>query len=217
MLAASPSERRPDRKMPTASSIESAAVLAQRKRIVEAAVACTQEHGPAKTTMEDVAARAGVARRTVYRMFAGKTELLEAIAVNRLDQLVERVRRKLAGCESLREALVLGSIEIVRLARADRVFMSVMAEAAQGELMLYFVDPATPVSRHSRRLWDDVFSRARAKGELLPGVADEDDLHNWLRSVHLVLFMRNDLDRQGQIGLLERFVLPGLVKASGGR
>lgn len=49
-----------------------------RRRIVEATVALHREVGPARTTIADVARRAGVERLTVYRNFPTSAELLAA-------------------------------------------------------------------------------------------------------------------------------------------
>lgn len=47
-----------------------------RERLLEAAYACVARYGIAKTTMDDVAREAKVARATVYRYFAGGKEQL---------------------------------------------------------------------------------------------------------------------------------------------
>ena len=49
-----------------------------RQRIVEATVALHEEIGPARTTISDIAARAGVERATVYRHFPDERALLTA-------------------------------------------------------------------------------------------------------------------------------------------
>ena len=49
-----------------------------RRRIVEAAVALHEALGPARTTISDIAARAGVERATVYRHFPDERALLAA-------------------------------------------------------------------------------------------------------------------------------------------
>jgi AcrR family transcriptional regulator len=196
--------------MPDSASQIDDGIAAQRRQVVDAAIGHIAESGVDGMTMQIVAVRARMARRTVYRLFSSKLELLEAVAVARLDVLTERVRRGLSRCTSLREALVQGSVEIVKQGRSDSVFMAAMQTTVQGELMLYFVDPASPVHGHSHALWDEVLARGRASGELNPTLPEE-SLHNWLRSVHLMLFMRRDLDRRGQIELLEHYVLPALL------
>ena len=49
-----------------------------RRRIVEATVALHEARGPARTTVSDIAARAGVERATVYRHFPDERALLAA-------------------------------------------------------------------------------------------------------------------------------------------
>jgi AcrR family transcriptional regulator len=51
---------------------------ATRERIVEAVVALHEEIGPARTTIQGIAERAGVQRLTVYRHFPGQPELIAA-------------------------------------------------------------------------------------------------------------------------------------------
>jgi AcrR family transcriptional regulator len=51
---------------------------ATRQRIVEATVALHEEHGLLRTTVSDVAARAGVERATVYRHFPDERALIVA-------------------------------------------------------------------------------------------------------------------------------------------
>ena len=50
-----------------------------RDIILNATVACYQQKGIAGTTIEDIAAEAKISRRTVYRYFANKQEIIQAI------------------------------------------------------------------------------------------------------------------------------------------
>jgi AcrR family transcriptional regulator len=181
-----------------------------RRRILAAAIECFEKHGPAKTTMEDVAVAAGLARKTVYRAFGSRTELLEAVAVTRLDQMVAQVRIRLRLCRSLKQAIVIGSQEIIRVARADALFIAVVDAASDKGLMRYFVDPQSPILRHAQSLWEDTLAKARERGELNTALSDL-DIENWMRAVHLILFLRDDLDAAGQARLLETFVTPALI------
>src|SRR5437899_11636243 len=51
---------------------------ATRRRIVEATSALHEEVGPARTTVAEIARRAGGARLTVYTHFPNETELFDA-------------------------------------------------------------------------------------------------------------------------------------------
>ncbi|MFD1189008.1 TetR/AcrR family transcriptional regulator [Phenylobacterium conjunctum] len=54
--------------------------LRKHQLILEAAVAAFLDNGYSSTSMDEVARRAGVSKRTVYRHFASKADLFEAIA-----------------------------------------------------------------------------------------------------------------------------------------
>src|SRR4051794_33413856 len=85
---------------------------ATRRRITEATVALHQEVGPARTTISEVAKRAGVQRLTVYNNFPDESSLLGACSAHWVEQhpppdpggwatLREPTRRARAGLEAL--------------------------------------------------------------------------------------------------------------------
>ncbi len=80
---------------------ESNPIEARRTQILEAAAAVFGEKGYQRATMKEIATRAGVAPGTIYLYFAGKRDLLFAIA----DRLVRR-----AGEEALRQAAQLDDV-----------------------------------------------------------------------------------------------------------
>jgi len=57
-----------------------------RERLVDAAEACIDRFGLAKTTLEDVARGAAVSRATVYRYFANRDELMLAVLLRDLER-----------------------------------------------------------------------------------------------------------------------------------
>jgi AcrR family transcriptional regulator len=71
-----------------------------RRRIVEAATACIDRVGLAKTSLSDVAAEAGVTRQTVYRYFPRLPDILSAVAVAGVEAFAERMERHLASFDS---------------------------------------------------------------------------------------------------------------------
>src|SRR5918911_1104386 len=76
-MAVAPNENRPYRQKVRAERQEET-----RQRIVEAAVALHLERGPAQTSINAVAERAGVNRVTVYRHFPDSRTLLEACSAH---------------------------------------------------------------------------------------------------------------------------------------
>src|SRR5438477_7038628 len=68
-----------------------------RSLILEAARAEFAHSGYAATSMENLARRAGVSTKTLYRLFPNKPALFEAMVTERIDRFVSIV--KLRACE----------------------------------------------------------------------------------------------------------------------
>ncbi|WIX88454.1 TetR/AcrR family transcriptional regulator [Amycolatopsis sp. DG1A-15b] len=85
-----------------------------RRRIVEAATACLDRAGLAKTSLSDVAAEAGVTRQTVYRYFPGLKDILRAVALAGVEEFAGRMERHLATSGTAAEAAVESVVFAVR-------------------------------------------------------------------------------------------------------
>ncbi|WP_410641944.1 TetR/AcrR family transcriptional regulator [Amycolatopsis sp. lyj-346] len=85
-----------------------------RRRIVEAATACLDRAGLAKTSLSDVAAEAGVTRQTVYRYFPGLKDILRAVALAEVEEFAGRMERHLATFGTAAEAAVESVVFAVR-------------------------------------------------------------------------------------------------------
>lgn len=85
-----------------------------RRRIVEAATACLDRAGLAKTSLSDVAAEAGVTRQTVYRYFPGLKDILRAVALAGVEEFAGRMERHLATFGTAADAAVESVVFAVR-------------------------------------------------------------------------------------------------------
>jgi AcrR family transcriptional regulator len=63
---------------------------AAKQRLIEAADACIERFGLAKTTVEDVAAEAKVSRATIYRYFPNRDDLVLSVLLSSLSRSMER-------------------------------------------------------------------------------------------------------------------------------
>jgi AcrR family transcriptional regulator len=88
-----------------------------RERIMAAAEDLLRRHGLAKTTVMDVARSLGMSHANVYRHFASKTALQEAVAERWLARISEPLARIAAGTGSAEEKL---SAWVSALIRAKR-------------------------------------------------------------------------------------------------
>jgi AcrR family transcriptional regulator len=74
--------------------------------LLDATQACVLAVGVRRTTMTDVARRAGVSRMTLYRRYADVTSLLQALMTREFTQIIAEVEAEVAELASARERLV---------------------------------------------------------------------------------------------------------------
>lgn len=85
------------------------------ERLFPAAFACFCEKGFERTTMDEIAARSGVARATLYYYFRGKEDLLLYLLERGFDMLETAMAEVAAGGGSARERLEAAIERIVEL------------------------------------------------------------------------------------------------------
>jgi AcrR family transcriptional regulator len=78
---------------------------ARRAEILDAAGLCFAERGFDATTIDAIAARAGVSKGAIYWHFEGKRDLLMALVDRFFDVMLGAYRELIAGKESVRESL----------------------------------------------------------------------------------------------------------------
>jgi AcrR family transcriptional regulator len=135
--------------------------------ILEATRAALVELGWSKLSMGDVAARAGVAKTTLYRRWAGKNELVvDAVAVL-FDELELPDRGSLAADV---EGVVRQFATLLERPEAKTALMAVVAESTRDEPLRERIR-ASIVDRQKRLVLEGR-ARAQARGEL-PVPADD--------------------------------------------
>jgi AcrR family transcriptional regulator len=142
---------------------------ARPDEILAAALASFAERGFAATRLDDVAARAGISKGTLYLYFKGKEELFEAVVRATLVPNLERVEALTATFEGpsarLLERLLLIIAGIVD-SRVGAIPKLVIAEAGNfPDLARFYLDE---VVRRGLRLIGTILRRGIERGEFRP-------------------------------------------------
>ncbi|MGW5846594.1 TetR/AcrR family transcriptional regulator [Streptomyces sp. NPDC055254] len=138
---------------PRSAAADAAILAATRDALVEL--------GWSKLTMGDVSARAGVAKTTLYRRWAGKSELVVDAVAELFDSLELPDRGSL---EADIEYVVLRFAELLRRPEARTALMAVVAESTRDEALRDRIRSA--IVDRQKRLVVLGRERAQARGEL---------------------------------------------------
>ncbi len=91
-------------------------------RVAAAALDEFAEHGIRRTSMEDVARRAGVSRMTVFRRFASKQRLVKVVIAREVHRGMQELDLLWEGAETLEDRLVAGFEFAGRYVRGHPLF-----------------------------------------------------------------------------------------------
>jgi AcrR family transcriptional regulator len=202
--------------MPQAS-IETAGDADTRARILDAAIVCFTEFGNEKTSLNDVARVAGLARQTIYRYFPDRRSLLEAVQGHEDARLRDEVTALAARSSSLETFLA--ELVAARVAAGGRYRTREHLLALDRGLVQSLFLSRDHRQRLVRELVTPELERARRRGELRPGVA-VDEAAEWIAITlgglsTLTAATTFDVDDPVAVGLFyARHICHGLVAES---
>lgn len=143
---------------------------AQRhEAVITAATTCFSRWGVVRTRMEDIAKEAGIARTILYRHFASKDELLQAVIVRHINQRAAEIHAAIP-LEGPAGPLILRALQSgITESSADRVSETVLGvEVIHGTAQLVANSPA--IADAMNRYWQPFLEHAKRRGELRPGI-----------------------------------------------
>lgn len=178
-----------------------------RGRVVAAARALFAEAGVRPTTMTHVARRVGTSRQTVYNLFLGRRELVEAAVLTRIEELADAVNWPKG---DLVATFTETSVTIVEALREDGELRVLLGEGSPITLHeALWMDSVRARSELFFRPW---FARAREEGRLRDDVSEE-SISDWLDTVYGSMVLRTTMEPEDMRRLVERFVLPSILRA----
>jgi len=178
--------------------------------IVDSAAACIKRFGIRRTTIEEVARVARLSRASVYRHFANKDALLEAVFSRESSRFVSDVLEAIRLEPTLADAAATHAVLTRRHIR-DTLLLGL--EATEPETVaLMFTRDAAPMYKRWIELWKPLIREAVARGEVR---ADIDVAHaaEWILRMLISLTVTPPVTFDGEDDeQLRRFVTDHLVR-----
>lgn len=176
------------------------------ERILAAAADCFAEAGIHKTTISTIAARASVARRTVYRYFVDKQDLIEELVFWQAARIRGEIRgavdRKQPFADYLTDCVLIGT----QLAYGKAFVRELSENPCFGE------GPASFEARIHAQIcgyWQPVLETAMARGEIQSYLSIR-EIASWLYFFQSLILAKIDIERIAEAELrafIRRFMV----------
>jgi len=140
----------------------------KRKALLQAASEVMLEYGPHKTTLDDIAKRAGMAKTSLYYYFRDKGDIFRAIVKNDMEQLLDIISQAVAGAQTAEEKILAFSV-------ARYNFIAEKAQQANRQIAIEFrsLEGVFETEREfylqsCKQIIERILQEGIEKGELMP-------------------------------------------------
>lgn len=103
-------------------------------RILDAALAEYLEHGFRRTSVDDVARRAGLGRATIYRRFAARDEIVQAVLLRETRRFFADIAAATAELPDVADRMVEGFVVGLRNAREQPLLQQILANEPESSV-----------------------------------------------------------------------------------
>jgi AcrR family transcriptional regulator len=176
------------------------------------AVECFARYGVHRTRMEDISDAAGLSRPALYLEFANRQVLIDAVMQRQLLTVVGKCAPLLLAMDTLAEAIVEGSVLLISTLRADEVNLQLLAHTHRERLVAIIQGSVQWLLPISRQVWRPVLAQARERGQVREHLAEDDEIADWLASVHTPFLFGESADFDKLRREFSRFVVPAICK-----
>jgi AcrR family transcriptional regulator len=184
--------------------------------ILNAAVACFDEHGIDATRMDDIAREAGLQRPNLYRYFANKDAIIVEVILRDISKLSVRLRESLRFRGPAPEVL-LSALNLMLVALQENPFAQILHRPEHIHTIVHLAATSDTVFESAgQSYWGAIFEYAQRRGELRENI-DPRAFIRWIVFVTLFCFLYPDaLGSKDDLSFyLETFVVDAMLKRPG--
>ena len=189
--------------------------ISSKDRIIEAAYRCFHRFGIRKTTIDDIASAAQVARPTFYNYFNGKSDVVDYLRQLELVRVNQEIRARMKKYSSFAEALTEAILLSVTVAKANDYIRTLIEDA---QTVSQASVPHSQAQRVHLERWGPLLNRAKEHGELREGLSIE-EVVAWLTLVQQLLLTKLEADPLSENELrrfIRTFIVTPVLKTEAG-
>ena len=138
------------------------------ERILEAARAELLEFGIRRTSLDDVARGAGVARATLFRRFPNRDGLMNAVAAREAQSAISAVDQQIASIEDPVDFLVAGALAIIHEITGNELLQRLLV-TDRDQMLPLLSGKGSPILTMGRLYMQAQLARIQAQGAVLAG------------------------------------------------
>jgi AcrR family transcriptional regulator len=185
----------------------------RRQAVVDAASVCFEQFGIAKTSMQNIAAAAGVSRRALYRAFPSRQSLVDAVLEQRLTELIEKVLPTALASATFEEGFVEGALAAIAYIRATPDLRRLLRETSIDEACRSMLQEGAELSRLAASLWQPILDWGRGRGEVRSDLIDREFIE-LTATIMLVYSAREDISAERLRSVLRSYLQPVVAAGS---
>ncbi|MEV5572651.1 helix-turn-helix domain-containing protein [Spirillospora sp. NPDC052269] len=183
-----------------------------RERIIDAAEECFRRFGVAKTTVEDIAAAAGLSRATVYRaVTGGRDELILAVVLRSLRRFLDVLAERLSRERSVSDAVVEGTLSAVAFVRAEPTIARLLVPEAAGHMQAAVAGAGEQVLAVCADYVRPHFEAAQRRRLVRAGIDVEGAVEFLFRLITSLIVMDRDRSEEATRAFLRTYAVPAIA------
>jgi len=184
--------------------------------ILDAAERCYRRNGFARASVSDIAAEAGCSRSNVYRFFAGREGVFDAVAVRAVARRFPELQNAVASYTDAAEFMVEATVLTINTIREEPSMVEILQRARHGgeEPGSYTGEPVRQISR----FWAEVLAQDlpqamldQVRDGVTPAMIGEHIFLTIIQVLFGITLIGESDDPDDVRWYVSNFVLPGVI------
>lgn len=181
--------------------------------VIDVAIRCFLRYGASRTSMGDIAEEAGISRKTLYRMFEDRSELINRVLSQVLNTMGKKVERKLNSYSDVRDAIIGGSIDSVKIGMKDKLFEDIVRNHMSYRIEQFLIFGNKKIREDMLRIWSPIIERGRKEGIIRSDLSNE-RVTELIQNVHALLLMRRGVSVARQRTFVKNLLWAALTNSN---